>query len=39
VLRKHPGRRSLASYRAQLKEPMDAELLEQITAWASARVA
>lgn len=37
VLRQHPGRPSLASYRAQLAHPVDAGLLEKVASWTSAR--
>jgi uncharacterized protein len=37
LLRKHPGRPSLTTYPAQLKKPVDADLLEQIAAWTEAQ--
>lgn len=37
VLRCHPGPAGLASYPAQLEEPVDAELLELVAAWTRAR--
>jgi hypothetical protein len=39
LLRRHSGRPGLATYRAQLRDPVDPELLERIAVWTSARVA
>ena len=39
LLRRHAGPPGLATYRAQLGEPVDPELLEQIAVWTSARTA
>jgi hypothetical protein len=35
LLRRHPGPPGLAAYRAQLKQPVDSELLERVAAWTS----
>jgi uncharacterized protein len=35
LLRRHPGPPGLAAYRAQLKQPVDPELLERVAAWTS----
>ena len=37
ALRRHPGPPNLAAYPAQLRHPVDAELLEQVAAWTAAR--
>jgi pimeloyl-ACP methyl ester carboxylesterase len=37
VLRAHAGRPSLASYRAQLRRPVDPALLETVASWVAAR--
>jgi uncharacterized protein len=37
LLRKHPGRPSIPSYRAQMKHPVDAELLARIATWVAGR--
>jgi uncharacterized protein len=37
VLREHVGPPSLGSYPAQLKQPVDARLVEQVVAWTAAR--
>jgi uncharacterized protein len=37
LLREHPGPPSLGSYPAQLKEPVDAGLVEQVAAWTESR--
>jgi uncharacterized protein len=37
VLRRHPGPPSLSTYRAQLREPVDARLLDRVAAWTAAR--
>ena len=37
ALRRHPGPPNLAAYGAQLRHPVDAELLEQVAAWTAAR--
>jgi pimeloyl-ACP methyl ester carboxylesterase len=36
VLRTHPARPSLSSYQAQLRRPVDAELLERVARWVAA---
>ena len=35
VLRRHPGPAGLSTYRAQLKRPVDPELLERVAVWVS----
>ena len=37
VLRTHAGRASLSSYRAQLRRPMDPDLLDTVASWVAAR--
>ena len=38
LLRRHPGRPSLRTYPRHLREPVDADLLTQITAWLTTRL-
>jgi pimeloyl-ACP methyl ester carboxylesterase len=38
ILRKHPGPPSLATYPDQLEKPVDADLLEQVSAWIVTRI-
>ncbi len=37
ILRRHPGPPSLSTYRAQLREPVNAWLLERVAAWVAGR--
>jgi pimeloyl-ACP methyl ester carboxylesterase len=37
LLRRHPGRPGLSSYKTQLKRPVDPELLERVAVWTAAR--
>ena len=37
VLRRQHGRHGIDTYAAQLREPMDADLVERIASWVSAR--
>jgi hypothetical protein len=39
VLRRHPDPPGLTTYAAQLRKPVDPELVEQVAVWTSARTA